>query len=110
MAQLWKEEQKYLIDVIPKYREAIRKMEIKEARKYTKKLAVDLHQSIPELQHRTVTSIEQRLPYLDNLLAGVWGKHNYAGKDQDLFLTLPRENNDQTPNHCNTRHSYNGAI
>ena len=82
----------------------------KEAKKVTKDFAETMHHRTPELQHRTVTAVTQRLPYLDNLLAGAWEIHNYAQKDQALYHTKPRPSMSRKPNLCNTRHSYNGAL
>jgi hypothetical protein len=52
----------------------------------------------------------ERLPYLDNLLAGVFKRRDHARKDQHLFEKVLRDGNDIKPYLCNTRHSYNGAI
>ncbi|MBB6451602.1 hypothetical protein HNQ94_000023 [Salirhabdus euzebyi] len=110
MAKPWKDDQEYLINSIVEYRNLINGKDVKEAKRMTKNFAEKLHKNNPELKHRTIQSIVERLPYLDNLLAGVFKKENYAKKDQNLYSKVPRENNDLTPNYCNTRHSYNGAI
>ncbi|MBB6451583.1 hypothetical protein HNQ94_000004 [Salirhabdus euzebyi] len=110
MAKPWKDDQEYLLNSILEYRSLINGKDDKEARRITEKFAKEIQNCNPELKHRTVQSIVERLPYLDNLLAGVFEKDNYANKDQNLYAKMERENNDTTPNYCNTRHSYNGAI
>lgn len=110
MAKQWKDDQTFLLDAIPEYRLKIAGKPLKEARKITYRFAEHLHRNIPQVQHRSVESINQRLPYLDNLLAGVFDKENYAIKDGDLYATKPRDSGCREPNLCNTRHSYNGAI
>lgn len=55
-------------------------------------------------------SINERMPYLDNLLAGSLPKHGFAKKDQHLFESKPRENGNKDINYCNNRHSYNGTL
>lgn len=110
MAEHWTDDQQYLLNAIEEYRNLLIDIEQKEARIKTNEFAKQLHRNTPELKHRTTQSIAERLPYLDNLLAGVFEKENYAIKDQSLYATIPRENNDITFNASNTRHSYNGAI
>ncbi len=48
--------------------------EIKEATQLTFELANHIHQQHTILQNRTANAIYERLPYLDNLLAGVFKK------------------------------------
>ena len=79
-------------------------------RKVTLELANHLHQTYPELGKRTVSAIKERLPYIENLLAGVFERNDYAKKDQYLYATLPRESDVIKPNPCHTRHKYNGAL
>lgn len=110
MPKAWKEDQIYLIKAIPAYRTVIGGKDDKTAKKMTIEFAETLHHRTPELQHRSVAAITQRLPYLDNLLAGVWEVHNYAEKDWNLYFTKPRTSLSREPNLCNTRHSYNGAL
>lgn len=111
MAKHWRDDdQQYLLNVIGEYRNLLIGKDEREARSITSEFAKQLHSRTPELQHRTIQSIAERLPYLDNLLAGVFEKENYAIKDQSLYATIPRGNNDMTFNASNTRHSYNGAI
>lgn len=69
-----------------------------------------LRERCPVLEHRTVNAISERLPYMDNLLAGVFEKQHYAKKDQVYYGTVPRHDHSKKPNMCNTRHAYNGAI
>ena len=109
MAKAWsRAEEQHLLDVIPEYRKSILNKETKDARTITKKVAERLHKQHPILQGRTVTAIYERLPYLDNLLAGVFERTHYAIKDRQLYGTLPKENRD--PNMCNSRHAYAGAV
>ncbi|MBT2689244.1 hypothetical protein J7I93_13715 [Bacillus sp. ISL-47] len=111
MPKRWTEkEERYLQKVIPDYRKSILKKNLKEAKSTTLKLAKEIHQDNPVIQNRTVNAIYERLPYLENLLAGVFEKRHYASKDQRLYNTLPRESKCITPNLCNTRHPYNGAM
>ncbi|MDI4643661.1 MULTISPECIES: hypothetical protein [Cohnella] len=110
MSRHWIEDQKYLLAAIDKYRSQIEGENLIEQKKMTLRFAQNLHNETPELNHRTVHSINERLPYLDNLLAGVFEVHNYAAKDQHLYLTRPRMNGNRDFNACNTRHSYNGAV
>lgn len=110
MAKQWKADETLLLAAIPTYRGYIEDKDPKESIKLTLEFAASLHQNTPELQHRTVQAIAERLPYLDNLLAGVYETHNYAKKDQHLYALLPRPNKNTSPNLSNTRHSYNGAI
>jgi hypothetical protein len=104
-----KSEESHLLNVIPLYRQKIERKTLEEAKPITLALAEEI-QRIPDVNHRTVEAINQRLPYLENLLAGVFEKHHYANKDQHLYSTNPRGNNSKKPNRCNTRHSYNGAM
>jgi hypothetical protein len=104
------EEQYYLIEALFEYRRKIKGCELNEARKLTRDFAVDLHQSTPVLQYRSLVAIEQRLPYLDNLLSGTFDKGDYANKDQHLFGTKPMKTGSKEPNLCNTRHPYKGAL
>jgi hypothetical protein len=111
MAKHWvEEEQIHLLNSITSYRQTIYQKDIKEAKRQTLGLAKYLHQQHPSIQNRVVNAIYERLPYLDNLLAGVFEENNYANKDKYLYSTLPRENNSKDPNLCNTRHDYKGAM
>lgn len=111
MANHWSEEEQiHLLNSIAFYRRRIHGKEIKEAKRQTLELANHLHQHYPSVQSRTVNAISERLPYLDNLLAGVFEEYDYANKDRDLYSTLPRENHSKKPNLCNTRNHYNGAM
>jgi hypothetical protein len=110
MAMIWtSKEESHLLNVIPEYRQKIARKNVKQARSITLELAEEIHK-IPEVNHRTVEAINQRIPYLENLLAGAFQKHHYAIKDQYLYFTSPRDNNSKKPNLCNTRHPYNGAL
>jgi ABC-type branched-subunit amino acid transport system ATPase component len=100
----------HLLESIISYREKIQGKELKEAKRITFELAEQLHKNHAIVQSRTENAIFERLPYLDNLLAGVFEKNHYAKKDQILYATQPREKNDRGPNLCNTRHKYNGAM
>jgi hypothetical protein len=114
MAKHWsKEEQNPLLESIISYRELIKDVhdtDIKEAKRLTLDLAKQIHTKNSIVQNRTDNAIYERLPYLDNLLGGVFEKEHYAKKDQHLFATKPRANNQKEPNLCNTRHKYNGAM
>jgi hypothetical protein len=110
MAKQWCDDQAFLIEAIPDYRRLIENKELNDARRLTLKFAQELHYKTPELQHRSIEAIAQRMPYLDNLLAGVFTKQAYGIKDQILYNTQNRENNSVEPNVCNTRHSYNGVM
>ncbi|MBM7660396.1 hypothetical protein JOC85_001163 [Bacillus mesophilus] len=110
MALPWTTDQQYLLNVINLYREQMNGKDLKTQKRITKELAEQLHTSNQGLQHRTIQSINERLPYLENLLAGVFEIHNYAAKDQHLYSVKPRTIGDKTPNLCNTRHSFNGDL
>jgi hypothetical protein len=111
MSKRWMDEEQYcLIEALLEYRRKIKGFELNEAIKLTKDFAAELHQSTPALQDRSLVAIEQRLPYLDNLLGGTFNKGDYASKDQHLFGTKPRTTGSKEPNLCNTRHSYKGAL
>lgn len=111
MSKHWsKEEQTPLLSVIPSYRLKIQQLEIKQAKHITLQMAHFIHREYPIVQERTVNAIYERLPYLENLLAGVFKDYHYAEKDRHLYSTLPREHNSQEPLLCNTRHKYNGAM
>ena len=103
-----KQEQDYLVKAIPLYRQKLKQTKAPE--KVTLELAKHLHQTYPELDRRTVSAIKERLPYIENLLAGVFERNDYAKKDQYLYATLPRESDVIKPNPCHTRHKYNGAL
>ncbi|WP_426446168.1 hypothetical protein ACP26L_21325 [Paenibacillus sp. S-38] len=64
MSKPWREEQKYLVDAIPRYRAEIRNLEVPEARKITRKLAQELYERHPELRARNdhENAIFERLP------------------------------------------------
>jgi hypothetical protein len=107
----WSEkEQSHLLEAIPTYRDKIKNKDLKEAKRLTLELAEEIHHSVPDVQGRTVNAINERLPYLENLLAGVFEAHHYAIKDRSHYLSMPRENGSKEPNLCNTRHKYNGAM
>ncbi|MBN3554017.1 hypothetical protein JYA63_07070 [Fictibacillus nanhaiensis] len=113
MAEPWTlEQQDYLVKAIPQYRSTIKgyKDELNKARKLTRSFAEELLKSTPSLQHRSIGSIEQRLPYLDNLLVGALEKEAYAIKDRHLYQTQRREDSSVDPNRCNARHTYNGFL
>lgn len=111
MAKQWsKEEEAPLLEQIASYRLEIHQKDIKVAKKITIRFAENIHQQNPFLRHRKINAINERLPYLENLLAGVFQKHHYAIKDQHMYATLPREDKSKIPNLCNTRHKYNGAM
>jgi hypothetical protein len=111
MANHWSEEEQiHLLNSITSYRRKIHQKDITEAKRQTLELANYLHQHYPSVQGRTVNAISERLPYLDNLLAGVFEEHHYANKDRNLYSTNPRVNNCKKPNLCNARHQYNGAF
>ena len=74
-------EEIHLLNVIPEYRQKIGRKNLKDARSITLALAEEIHQ-IPEVSHRSVEAINQRIPYLENLLAGAFEKHHYAKNDQ----------------------------
>lgn len=105
-----KEEDSILINTIHLYRTRIIKKDLKEAKQLTKEFALEIYQQNPSLQIRTINAISERLPYLDNLLAGVFEESHYAIKDRYLYSTSPREDNNRIPNLCNARHQYNGAL
>lgn len=110
MSKPWTEDQKFLLNSMNDYRKKIENKEDKEVRKLTKDFAETLYNNTPELHHRSINSINERLPYLDNLLAGVLEEKNYQIKDQHLFGVRPRNKGDEELNLSNTRHSYNGAL
>jgi hypothetical protein len=110
MAMIWTaKEESHLLNVIPEYRQKIVGKNLKQARSITLGFAEEIHK-LPEVKQRSVEAINQRIPYLENLLAGAFEKHHYAKKDEHLYLTSPRVNNSKKPNLCNTRHPYNGAL
>jgi hypothetical protein len=106
----WKEDQLYLLNAIDKYREIIKGKEIKEARRLTKEFADTLHKRTKDLHHRSPQSINERMPYFDNLLAGALEKENYAIKDRHLYETNQRPDGNKDFNECNKRHGYNGYL
>lgn len=109
MANYWtKQEESHLVKTIPLYRQKL--MHTKSIDTATLEVAEYIHRTIPELKHRSIESIGKRLPYLENLLAGVFEKKDYAKKDQYLYSSLPRDNDEKKPNPCRTRHKYNGAL
>lgn len=105
-----KQEEVHLLNAIPSYRQRIKNTGLKEARQLTLELAEEIHKDYPEVKGRTVNAIYERLPYLDNLLAGVFKAYHYAKKDQYLYRTLLRIDGGREPNLCNMRHPYNGAM
>ena len=120
MPKHWtEEEQLHLLNEIPLYRkkitiplhrQKIEQKELKVDKCVTLEIANNIHQKCPTVKNRTVNSIYERLPYLENLLAGVFEKQHYAMKDRHLYATVPREHGSREPNLCNTRHKYNGAM
>jgi hypothetical protein len=109
MASYWtKDEQNHLVEAIPLYRQEL--MQSKAPEKVTLEIADHIYQTCPDLKERSVKAIHQRLPYLENLLAGVFEKNDYAKKDQYLYSRLPRDYGSKKPNLSNTRHKYNGAL
>lgn len=107
----WKvKEQSHLLIAIPSYRQKIEGKSLKEQKKLTLELAEEIFDQVPDVQGRTVNAINERLPYLENLLAGVFEPHHYAIKDRLHYSTLPRENGNKEPNIYNQRHKYNGAM
>lgn len=104
------DEEFFLIDALPDYRKSIQSKSIQEQRQITKSLAEELYQGYAILALRSENAIFERLPYLDNLLAGVFEKEHYAVKDRELYGTQPREDSSREPNTVNKRHSYNGAM
>jgi hypothetical protein len=111
MANQWRqEEQIHILNSVPSYRQKIHLKNNKEAKRLTLEVAYYIHQHYPSVQNRTVNAIYERLPYIDNLLGGVFEIHHYAKKDQHLYSTLLREDKSKEPNLCNTRHNYNGAL
>lgn len=117
MAMPWREnEQIHLLNAIPLYRQRIvqkdmkNPKDLKEARRITLELAKEILSQNPDVNGRSDNAIYERLPYLENLLAGVFEKHHYATKDQSLYASNPRDNGDREPNLCNTRHKYKGAM
>ena len=110
MSKPWKEDQQVLLNSMNDYRTRMENKEDKEVRRLTKAFAETLYKNTPELHHRSINSIVERLPYLDNLLAGVMEKSNYHIKDQHLYGVHPRNNGNKELDFSNTRHSYNGGI
>lgn len=107
----WSEkEQSHLLKTIPSYRLKIKNKDLKEAKQVTLELAEEIHQQVPDVQSRTVNAIYERIPYLENLLAGVFEANHYAIKDRNHYSSFPREDESKEPNLCNTRHKYNGAM
>jgi hypothetical protein len=98
MSKPWLEDQQYLIKAIGDYRKVVHYEELKADRNATKAFAEGLYHSTSELQHRSLQAIIERLPYLDNLLDGIFEKHSYALKDQQLYGTKVREVNSTVPN------------
>jgi hypothetical protein len=101
-------EEEALIECMSPYRGLIRNESTQQARKITKQFAVDLRESNKNISSRSVNAIYERLPYLDNLLAGVFERGDYAIKDRHRYGTSPKEK--RVPNICNARHPYNGAM
>lgn len=85
MSQLWIEDQQFLLNNINTYRTKIENKEVKEVREITKAFTETVYKRTPELHHRSINSIVERLPYLDNLLAGALEKKDYQIKDQHLY-------------------------
>lgn len=110
MARHWRDDQLHLLSALSEYRNRIEGKDTKEAKKITNSFARDLHHNTTELHHRSINSIAERLPYIDNLLAGVLQISNYAQKDQPLYNLQPRKDGNKIMNLCNTRHSYNGEL
>lgn len=110
MSKPWKEDQQFLLNSMNDYRTRIENKEEGEVRSLTKSFAETLHKNTVELHHRSINSIVERLPYLDNLLAGALEKVDYYIKDHHLYGSHPRNNGDKKLNRSNTRHSYNGAL
>ncbi len=109
MAGYWtKQEESHLVKMIPLYRQKL--MLTKSIDGVTLEVAEYIHRTIPDLKHRSIQSIQKRLPYFENLVAGVFEKSDYAKKDQYLYSALPRDNDELKPNPCKTRHKYNGAL
>jgi hypothetical protein len=107
----WSEkEQSHLLKAIPSYRQKIKDKDLKEAKRLTLELAEEIHQHVLDIQGRTVNAIYERLPYLENLLAGVFEAHHFAVKDRHHYSNLPREDGSIEPNLCNSRHKYNGEM
>lgn len=69
MSKPWTEDQKFLLNSMNDYRKKIENKEDKEVRKLTKDFAETLYNNTPELHHRSINSINERLPYL-----GIGGK------------------------------------
>ncbi|MFD0824342.1 hypothetical protein ACT8ZR_01555 [Neobacillus sp. M.A.Huq-85] len=111
MSKQWSErEQRHILDLIPLYRQTIEYKDLKESKRLTFELAEKIHQKFPDVQDLTVNAIYERLPYVENLLAGVFEAHHYAVKDRVHYSILPRNTGNKDPNLCNTRHKYNGAM
>lgn len=109
MSKHWtREEESPLIECMPSYREKIRDKDIQQARRVTKQFSKHVRESNKILCSRSENAIYERLPYLDNLLAGVFEREDYAKKDRQHYGRLLKE--DKIPNICNTRHPYNGAM
>jgi len=64
-------------------------------RKITKAFAETVYKNTPELHLRSVNSIVERLPYLDNFLAWTLEIQNYYLKDQPLFGLSLSESKDK---------------
>ncbi|WP_226675741.1 hypothetical protein [Rossellomorea aquimaris] len=109
MSKHWTmEEESPLIECMPSYRKKIRDKDLQQARKITKHFSKHVRESDKILSSRSENAIYERLPYLDNLLAGVFKREAYANKDRHRYGTSLRE--DRKPNRCNARHPYNGAM
>lgn len=81
---IWKEDQQFLLNNLNAYRKKIENKKVKKARKITKTEMV-YNNTPPELHHRSINSIVERLPYLENLLAGVSEIQNYNLKYQPFL-------------------------
>lgn len=69
MAKHWAEDQEFLLNPIEEYRSLIAVWSLRPPEKF--KLCHNVIPKYPSQQHRSIESINERLPYLDNLLAGI---------------------------------------
>lgn len=84
---IWKEDQQFLLNNLNAYCKKIENKKVKKARK-----------------------IVERLPYLENLLAGVSEIQNYNLKYQPFFGSSIRKSKDKKLKLSNTCHFYSGAL
>jgi hypothetical protein len=104
----WSPEEEKLLK-IDDYRRLICGKKLDDQILLTEYYANIIYESSTLLQlNRGHNGVILRLPYLDNLYAGVLEKEAYAIKDQYKYESSPREDGSKEFNSCNRSHPYNG--